>query len=130
MANLSRTPEGKVVLFEVSTGTRLTRWPVDAKAMLAAGDFTTDPSQCDAVPVSDGGEQPVEDPTDETSIDLDTLNAQTGVPAGVEIPDPLPHLTEARKQVEMQSPTGAPLNVTTTKGAPAAAANTADKKGR
>jgi hypothetical protein len=39
-----RTSEGKWVLYQCATGKRLERWPVDARAMLASGDYTADPS--------------------------------------------------------------------------------------
>jgi hypothetical protein len=40
MTTFARTPEGKVVLFRTSTGDRFERWPVDARDMLASGDYT------------------------------------------------------------------------------------------
>ena len=39
-----RTHEGKWVLYHGATGHRLERWPVDAREMLASGDYTADPS--------------------------------------------------------------------------------------
>jgi len=36
----TRTPEGKWIIFEVSMGTQLERWPVDAKMLLIAGTHT------------------------------------------------------------------------------------------
>ncbi len=40
--SLPRTPEGKVVLVNCATGQRVERWPVDARGMIASGDFTAD----------------------------------------------------------------------------------------
>lgn len=40
MATSDRTPEGKVVLIRASTGERFERWPVDAREMLATGEYT------------------------------------------------------------------------------------------
>lgn len=35
-----KTPEGKWVVFEVSTGKQLERWPVDAKTLVADGTYS------------------------------------------------------------------------------------------
>lgn len=40
----ARTLEGKDVLYLRATGQRHDRWPVDARAMLATGAYTADPS--------------------------------------------------------------------------------------
>lgn len=71
----SRTPEGKVVLFRISTGERFVRWPVDAQDMLASGDYTTDPPKtaaADAVPV-DTVASPVLPPVPTFSPELEAL---------------------------------------------------------
>lgn len=36
---LASTAEGKVILVEVSTGSRIERWPVDARDMIACGEY-------------------------------------------------------------------------------------------
>lgn len=38
---MEKTAEGKVVLFCKSTGQRYERWPVDARDMIASGDYRT-----------------------------------------------------------------------------------------
>ena len=62
-----RTPEGKWVVFDRATGQRLERWPVDARAMLASGDFTaTTPDDSETtladVAPEDATSQPPETP--------------------------------------------------------------------
>jgi len=44
------TPDGKWVLYDVETGKRLERWPVDARSMLATDEFTRDPPRGAAPP--------------------------------------------------------------------------------
>ena len=39
----TRTPDGKVEVFHVETGERFVRYPVDARAMLQTGAYTTEP---------------------------------------------------------------------------------------
>jgi len=39
----ARTPEGKWTLYRRTDGQRYERWPVDARAMLATGEYTADP---------------------------------------------------------------------------------------
>ncbi len=39
LARAQRTPQGQVRLRNVETGEVISRWPVDAKAMVTAGDF-------------------------------------------------------------------------------------------
>jgi hypothetical protein len=73
-ASLPRTSEGKVVLYEVSTGRRLLRWPVDARGFLASGAFSLDPADCQA-------------PAD--------LPAPPPPPAEL---DPVPHVTESKRE--------------------------------
>ena len=66
-----RTPEGKQVIYTVSTGQRVVRWPVDARSMLATGAYTTDPLQtadADTVSVAPGPER--EAPTAPSTIPL------------------------------------------------------------
>lgn len=41
-----RTHEGKWVLYSVTTGRRFERWSVDATGMIASGDYTADPTEC------------------------------------------------------------------------------------
>lgn len=41
-----RTHEGKWVLYHTATGKRFERWPVDGRDMIASGDYTADPSEC------------------------------------------------------------------------------------
>lgn len=57
-----RTPEGKAVLYEASTGRRFERWPVDARDLLATGGYTTDPphpaDSADTVSVVPGDDAP------------------------------------------------------------------------
>ena len=43
--SLPRTQDGKVVLYDASTGERFARWPIDAREMLATGAYTTDTLQ-------------------------------------------------------------------------------------
>jgi hypothetical protein len=51
--SIARTPDGKWVLFRVATGERLERWPVDARPLIATGEYTTDPLPGpDALPVT------------------------------------------------------------------------------
>lgn len=52
LCTLPRTPEGKLVVYERATGHRLERFPVDARDMLASGDYTTDD------PSGESGEPP------------------------------------------------------------------------
>lgn len=42
MTTPTRTPEGKWVLYDVSTGERMERWPVDARGMIESGGYTAD----------------------------------------------------------------------------------------
>lgn len=82
------TPSGKWILYSRISGQRLERWPVDARGMLASGEYTADPS------LVDGG----------------WSSAATVAPAS-ETPvvvDPMPHVTKAL-EVGALSPTGAPL---------------------
>lgn len=44
-AGVERTPHGKIVLFKVSTGKRIERWPVDARGMLECGEFRLDATE-------------------------------------------------------------------------------------
>lgn len=37
-----RTPDGKWVLFHTKTGKQIERWSVDARAMIATGEYTTE----------------------------------------------------------------------------------------
>ena len=57
---LPRTQDGKVVLYDASTGERFARWPIDAREMLATGAYTTDTLQATngvaTVPVTTRGE--------------------------------------------------------------------------
>lgn len=62
-----RTP-GMAVLYRISTGERFERWPVDAREMMATGDYTTQSP--------DGPEAPAEAPTEAPT-------------------DPVPHVTQA-----------------------------------
>lgn len=39
MSNPKSTPAGKVTIFRKSTGERVERWPVDARELLATGEF-------------------------------------------------------------------------------------------
>lgn len=84
MTFLTRTPDGKVVLYSRATGQRFERWPVDARDMLASGDYTQEAPDSQA----DGT-----------------------APAEVVAADPVPHVTEATEQNSAVSPTGAPLVV-------------------
>lgn len=40
-----RTPEGKWAIYHGTTGQRIDRWPVDAKAMIATGEYTGTPPE-------------------------------------------------------------------------------------
>jgi hypothetical protein len=40
-----RTPEGRWVIYDVATGARIERWPIDAKDFLKAGTHTTKPPE-------------------------------------------------------------------------------------
>jgi hypothetical protein len=92
----ARTPEGKVVLFRESDGQRFERWPVDARDMMASGEYTyTEPSNA-------------------------TAPAPTPEPASPPV-DPVPHVTQANAQNASQSPTGAPLIVSPASGVQPAA---------
>lgn len=42
-------PAGQVVLYERATGHRLVRWSVDARELLATGDYATSPETTPAV---------------------------------------------------------------------------------
>jgi hypothetical protein len=81
----------KVVLYDCVTGERFVRWPVDAREMLATGAYSTEPVAV------------------ETPLDADALTAAIGVPAGIDVPDPVPHVAAAELLATAQSPTGAPL---------------------
>ena len=56
-----RTPEGKQVIYRVSTGEPFVRWPVDAQRMLETGEYTAAPPTpaivADAAPVAPVSEQ-------------------------------------------------------------------------
>jgi hypothetical protein len=78
-----RTPEGKVILFRISTGDAFERWPVDARDMLATGDYTTDPPKtatADAVPV-DTAASPVLPVSPTLSPELEAIVGPTKVSA-------------------------------------------------
>ena len=93
MTTTPSTQGRKVVLYDRATGQRFARWPVDAREMLATGAYQV---------------EPVDLPMDAPLVD-DALTAAIGVPAGIDTPDPVPHVTEAHALVAAQSPTGAPL---------------------
>lgn len=40
---IARTPDGKWVLYRVADGQRLERWSIDARNLIATGEYTTDP---------------------------------------------------------------------------------------
>lgn len=40
-----RTQYGKVAIYEVATGRRIERWPVDARRMIECGEFTAEPPE-------------------------------------------------------------------------------------
>ena len=82
-------PAAKWVLFNTSTGERIERWPVDARAMVACGEYTTDTPAGHIEP------------------------AATVTPS----PDPVPHVTRAKQMTEAVSPTGAPLAVANSESA-------------
>jgi hypothetical protein len=105
----ARTPEGKVVLFRESDGQRFERWPVDARGMMASGEYTyTEPPLSDAHSL-------IKDDGIATAL---ASGAPIPVPGA---PDPVPHVTQANAQNAAQSPTGAPLIVSPTSGVQAAA---------
>lgn len=55
-----KTSQGKVVLWERASGQRLERWPVDARGMVAQGDYTFEPpAGAEAV---EGGDPVPQDP--------------------------------------------------------------------
>jgi len=43
MSKPQRTPEGKWAIYHAVTGQRIDRWPVDARGMLATGEYTATP---------------------------------------------------------------------------------------
>lgn len=97
---LERTPEGKVVLYRTSDGQRFVRWPIDARDMLASGEYT-------AVPPNAPGQ------------DSSTSDTATVTPAQeYGAVDPVPHVAEALALSAAQSPTGAPLVVAPNDGPP------------
>ncbi len=51
---------GKVVLFDRATGQRLERWPVDARELLATGDYAASPPDTALAP--DASAAPVVEP--------------------------------------------------------------------
>lgn len=126
MPELRFAPQpGKVLVYHRQTGERLERWPVDAKELLATGEYVTDPAQCEnasAVRRNDSAGA-----TADTSDHPDT--AATASPAASHAPtdtsnpppvsadpmaaavDPVPHVTAAATQLE--HPTGAPAVVST-----------------
>ena len=56
-----RTPEGMWVLYQATTGTRVLRWPVDGRGLLATGAYTADPTNGDdrhTASVAPGSETP------------------------------------------------------------------------
>lgn len=48
----ARTPEGKWTIYRRVDGRRFDRWPVDARAMLATGEYTADPLTGDSLPAT------------------------------------------------------------------------------
>lgn len=41
----NRTQEGKWAIFRVSDGQRFERWPIDAKGMVASGEYSHEPKE-------------------------------------------------------------------------------------
>lgn len=84
---LQRTP-GKWVLYNVATGTAIERWPVDAREILAGGEYTlANPN------ASEAAAEPLHPPA-----------------------DPVPHVTAANALNALESPTGAPLQISPAAG--------------
>lgn len=94
MTFLTRTADGKVVVYSRTTGQSFERWPVDAREMLASGDYTQRPP---------GDSAPEPDPAQSPAV------------------DPVPHVTAANALTESVSPTGAPLSIAPPEGVSAAA---------
>lgn len=90
-----RTPEGKWVIYARATGDRFERWSVDARAMLATGEYTADPSTGDdrhTASVAPGPElalAPAPLPTEHSpGVPLVAVKAEDAPPAQpVQIPD-------------------------------------------
>lgn len=105
-----RTKEGKVVIYDASTGQRLERWPVDARAMVASGEFVEFPpsGEPDTVP--------------ETRPSLDPAEVESVKPvAAAPVLTPAPH-PDALGITPLPSvtPTGAPaVHSTAADAAPA-----------
>jgi hypothetical protein len=51
MSKPQRTPEGKWAIYHAVTGQQIERWPVDARGMLATGEYVSEPpSKAQALP--------------------------------------------------------------------------------
>lgn len=86
-----RTPEGKWVIWEVSTGYRLERWPVDAREIVASGDYTYDSPSGEREPGTQAVEipAPVTTKTPEHSPGVPlvvTRSADAGAAAPIQLP--------------------------------------------
>lgn len=58
--NATPVHAGKVVVFDRATGERLERWPVDARELLATGDYAASPPDTAIAP--DASAAPVVEP--------------------------------------------------------------------
>ncbi len=103
--SLSRTSNGKVVLYHASTGERFERWPVDAREMLATGAYTTDTPDAApdaaAVSVAESGEQiagPADLPTAGGAMSPTGAPLVVGKAVGVAAPVSLPTSSAARQR--------------------------------
>ena len=96
----TRTPDGKVVLYHAETGERFVRFPVDARAMLQTGAYTTEPTDTASVTVA---------------VPPDASPAPRAVFAGAAFDTETKSEADAALQATQdmlatqQSPTGAPL---------------------
>lgn len=85
---VQNTAQGKQVVYDVSSGQRLERWPVDAKAMIAAGTHSYEPQgRKSAVDDSNSNattEQPF-DPVLTPATDLAVTSSEPGHAEGIPV---------------------------------------------
>lgn len=120
---LERTPEGKVVLYRTSDGQRFVRWPIDARDMLASGEYTAVPPNSSGEDASWPASATVGTSQEHAARDVQvTTAAQFFADQRANdvrpVVDPMPHVAEALALSAAQSPTGAPLVVAPNDGPP------------
>jgi len=95
------TPTGKMRLYHATTGRAIERWPVDARAMLACGEYTADPID-GAMPAATVDATPARnEPQPQLTVDPITGTVVGGHPTGAPVVVARAHDAPLAKSVEL-----------------------------